>query len=152
MSNCGWLIQFDILHRILTSRVYDLVFWGKCCLVEHSVWYFKTSALAEDPAGVRGRKVSEIPGRGNLFMLFMLVVSNPYYQTYFFPQFYNSWTEWLILMRINHLSSQKTAVGRYVVVLRLHFSVYDVCMELAAGLLAFLRYAQPVSTYNLLGF
>lgn len=55
-------------------------------------------------------------------------------------------------MRINHLSSQKTAVGRYVVVLRLRFSVYDVCMKLAAGLLAFLRYAQPVSTYNLLGF
>lgn len=51
------------------------------------------------------------------------------------------------------LSSQKTTVGRYVVVLRLHFSVYDLCtIDLAAGLLAFLRYAQPVSAYNLLGF
>lgn len=55
-------------------------------------------------------------------------------------------------MRINNLSSQKTTVGTYVVVQRLHFNVYDVCTELAAGLLAFLRYAQPVSVYNLLGF
>lgn len=50
-------------------------------------------------------------------------------------------------------SNQKTNVGKFVAVLRLHFSVYDVCTtELVIGLLMFLRCAQLFSIYDLLGF
>lgn len=44
-------------------------------------------------------------------------------------------------------------MGKFVAVLRLHFTVHDVCTaELVIGLLMFLRCAQLLSTYNLLDF
>lgn len=82
-----------------------------------------------------------------------LVRSNFYYQVCSCHSFVTFELNVVFWLRINHLSSQKTTVGRFVVVLRLHFSVCDLCTtELVVGLLVFLRYAQPVSTYNLLGY